>query len=52
MENQEPNPPLPNDWKPLDIELFVPLCSRDELIAHLKKEHPGITDEELEAYGA
>ena len=52
MENKEPNPPLPEDWKPLDVTPFKPLMAREAFIAQMKKEYPSITDAELEAYGA
>jgi hypothetical protein len=48
---QTDRPEQPQEQEPQPFTGFVPLSSRDLLIAELKKEYPGITDEQLEAYG-
>lgn len=49
---KEKKPEKKPEPRPVPSNLFVPLSTRDEIVAELKKEFPNITDAELEAYGA
>jgi hypothetical protein len=49
--DKDKKPIHPQEQQPVPSNLFVPLSSRDQMVAELKKEFPNITDEELEAYG-
>jgi hypothetical protein len=49
---KETNPVLPPEQQLESSPISAAVVPRSQLIAELKEAFPGITDEELEAYGA
>ncbi len=48
---KEKIPEQPQEQQPVPSTISAAVVHRDQLVAELKAQYPGITEEELEAFG-